>query len=228
MSCCITSRQLHNSPIYTPSFASGHIHTFPHAAQLALNKQGQQGPSGDRFPFDVCCFWWQVICVSVHGRGRGKLKTMPALWASWKHECCSSKMHISEQRGEQLLCWIISTSFVCAAGSVCVFVTNASCVYWSVSCRCPGLQVRSRLLWSSPHPEAGAGHPSLSKEGQPGWALHQFYTYTIRTLSVQFKCSKTPLLLNSYEQIMCLFCIKDSGPLLAYVKLILLAWLIIL
>lgn len=56
MSCCITPRQLHNSPIYTPSFASGHKHTFSHTAQLAQNKQSQQGVSGDTFPFDVRCF----------------------------------------------------------------------------------------------------------------------------------------------------------------------------
>lgn len=57
-------------------------------------------------------------------------------------------------------------------GFVLVFVTNSSCVYCFVSYRCPSLQVRSRLLWRSPHPEAGAGHPPLPKEGQPGPALH--------------------------------------------------------
>ncbi len=118
MSCCITSRQLHNSPIYTPSFASGHIHTFSHAAQLAQNKQSQHGPSGDKFLFDVRCFWWQVIWLFVHGHGRGRMKTMSVLWASWKHECCSCKIHLSEQRGEQLLCWIINKSSVCTAGYV--------------------------------------------------------------------------------------------------------------
>lgn len=56
MFCCITSRQLHNSPIYIRVLASGHIHTLAHVAQLSQNKQSQQGWSGANFLFDLSCF----------------------------------------------------------------------------------------------------------------------------------------------------------------------------
>lgn len=71
---------------------------------------------------------------------------------------------------------LISKSFVCPAGFVHVFVTYPSCFLWNVSCRGPSLQVWSRLLRSSPHPEAGAGHPHLTEEGQPGQTVHLSYT----------------------------------------------------
>lgn len=120
-SCCITSTGLYNSPNYTPSFATGHIHTFSHAAQLAQNKQSQQGPSGDKFVFDVLGFCWQVMWVFVHGHGKSKIKSV---WTSRKRNCCSSKIYANEHN----FCVYSSTMFVPQGVLSCVCHQPQLCV----------------------------------------------------------------------------------------------------
>lgn len=45
--------------------------TSPHVAQLAQNKQSQQGPSGDTFSVDVRdCGWRDLHCTHRCGEGR--------------------------------------------------------------------------------------------------------------------------------------------------------------
>lgn len=68
-----------------------------------------------------------MIWLFVRGHGRGRMKTMPALWASWKHECCSSKIHISEQRGEQLLL-LNHQQVICLYRRVCACVCHQLCL----------------------------------------------------------------------------------------------------
>lgn len=168
MSCCITSRQLHNSPIFTPSFASGHTHIFTHGTACPEQTQPAGTVWGQSY------VWCALLLMTSD-------LFMDTAEAEWKWCQCHSplgsmsavvpKIHKSEQRGEKHICWIINKWFLCTTESV--LVTNPSYVYRSISCRGPSLQVRSRLLWSSPYPEAGAGHPPLPEEGQPGQALHR-------------------------------------------------------
>jgi len=65
MFSCIRCRQLHNSAIFTPSSASGHIHAFPHAEQRAQDKRSQRGPSGDTFVFNVPFEDEWSVCLSM-------------------------------------------------------------------------------------------------------------------------------------------------------------------
>lgn len=63
-----------------------------------------------------------MICVFVHGHCRCRMKTMSALRASWKHECCSSKIHTSERRAEQVLC--SHQQIICLSRRVCACVCH--------------------------------------------------------------------------------------------------------
>lgn len=136
MSCCITSRQLHNSPIYTPSFASGRIHTFSHVAQLAQNKQRQQTQPGDTFPFDLCCllmtsdlgFFFFFFCQRRWQRqNENNARVMMSLLEG--RVCCSSKTHVNEpDREGNKFSVESSTSHLFAPQAPCMCLSSAVCI----------------------------------------------------------------------------------------------------
>lgn len=190
-SCCITSRQLHNSPIYTPSFAWGLIHTFSHVALLAQNKQSWQTVAEISVWFMLCSMTSDLRILSK--------EVAEAEWKQWQcHEppgsClrCSCKVHINEPdrvggggvdgRGD--LSVESSTSHLFAPQAPCMCLSSAVCV-GVFCCRGPSLQVWPRLLRSSSHPEAGAGHPSVPEERQPGRTLHLTFFFCLDQIFIQ-------------------------------------------
>lgn len=137
-----------------------------------------------------------MICVFVHGHGRGRMKTLPSLWTSRKHECCSCKIHISDQRGERLLCWIINKSSLpittTAGFCTCVLLTPSVFI---------GL-----FIAEAPVSKSGQGYSGAPRIQRQEQVIHlspkkgsqvrlytclTLFTYTIRTLTVQFNCSVT-------------------------------------
>lgn len=152
MSCCITPRQLHNSPVCSPSFASGQIHILSRGSDCPEQTQ----PAG--IVWGQMYVWYALLLMT-------SIVFTDTDEAEWKQcQCCSPPANISV-----VLRGIIRKLYLCTKESVC---HQQSYVYLPSSCRGPSLQVRSRLLWSSPYPEAGAGHPPVPEEGQPGQALH--------------------------------------------------------
>lgn len=137
-----------------------------------------------------------MICVSVHGHCRCRMKTMSALWASWKHECCSSKIHTSERRGEQVLC--SHQQIICLSRRVCACVCHLPKLF-SLECflqrpQSPSLvQVTQELPASRGRSRSSTSHRRRAARSDCTSFLHCLLTQTDRVVCSLF------LNLCSYE-----------------------------